>query len=430
MNQRLPDDAANPASPARGDNAVKATHAGLWTLGILAAFALGRWGLPAPGDPAPRPQVDDRVEAIGLALSERDALERAYALSVPLLGLSAGDLPGVMRLMEERYRQLSREDVRLIALAWSRLDAASGFEWAIDQPGKWGETLAAEAIYAWGFRHGAAPLAALEALGESESDEFRLRLNASALDGWLASGEHAGASTHVAGIDDPRVRRKRAMILAAEVAKDGPEALIAWAEAVPEDAANDFKTLAFYNALGIVTRDEPQRAIGIMETHGDQPYTRGSLAVLARRWVQYHEPADLFAWLETLPAGAERDEAIGDGFRVWQRRQAEKAEQWLEGALPASYLDPAIAELVQASAQAAPQAAVVWADRIQNPKQRRRSLVRAGREFWSRSPQAAALWLEGVDLPEAAKKSVSKGRQRVRPRGRPAAGEEAATGSG
>ena len=410
---------------------MKFSQATLGALAVLAAFALGRWGLPAPGPQPPTPRVENPVEAIGEALAERDALLRAYGLSVSLQRLNARDLPAIARLLEERQRQLNRETVRLIMMAWNKLDGRGAFEWALEQPGKWGQTLAAEAIYAWGFREGAIPLAALEELEGDEDAEFRHRLTASALDGWLASGEHAGASGHIAAIDDPRVRRKRGLILASEIAKDGPEALVDWAESIPEDAANDFKVLAFYNASGIITRDDPRRAMRLVEAHMGQPYIQGSLPAVARRWVQHHDPPELFAWLETLPAGDERDTAIGDGFRVWHRKQAEAAERWLDAALPAPHLDPAIFQLVRVSAQETPRAATVWAARVEDRSLRKRGLMHAGRHFWRRSPQAAAVWLETLDLPEAAKESIRRGPQRMRP-GQPAPleREDTATGPG
>ena len=122
---------------------------------------------------------------------------------------------------------------------------------------------------------------------------------------------------------------------------------------------------------------------------------------------------------------------MGDAFRVWHGKSAKPAEQWLEAAMPAAYLDAAIAELVRASAQEVPQAAVVWAERIQDPKQRHRSMSLAARQFWRRSPQAAAIWLEEADLPEPAKNSIrggpQRGHQRMMP---PSVREEFTTGSG
>lgn len=396
-------------------------------LAVSAAFALGRWGFQAPAAHAPGPAGGNAPEALEQALAERDPLERAYALSAPLLALRAAEVPALTEFLKAQKHRLSREDARLVMMAWSRLDAPGAFHWALDQPGKWGETLAIEALYAWGFRDGSAAVKALKGLGDLDDRDFQQRLTAAGLDGWLASGEHVGVSAHIAAIDDPRVRRKRAFILGGEIAKDGPEALVAWAEQVPENAPNDFKTLAFYHASGMVARRDTQLAMGIIEAHGGQPYVRGSLAHIARKWVRHQQPVDLFAWLETLPDGEERDKAVGDAFRVWHGKRAEAAERWLEAAMPAAYLDSAIVELVRASAQEVPQAAVVWAARIQDAKQRRRSLTLAGRQFWRRSPQAAAIWLEQVDLPEDAKNSIRMGSQRTPPRMMPSAVREVFT---
>ncbi|MGE4651656.1 MAG: hypothetical protein AAEJ53_12275 [Myxococcota bacterium] len=402
-----------------------------WLLAVAAAFALGRWGVPEPEAHAPDSAAGPTADSLEQALYERDPLERSFALSAPLRGIGPGDIPALKEFVTTQQHQLSREDARLVMMAWSRLDAPGAFRWSLDQPGKWGETLSIESLYAWGFRDGSAAVEALQDLGDLDDLDLQQRLTAASLDGWIASGEYMGVSAAIAAIDDPRVRRKRAFLLAGEIAKEGPEALVAWAEEVPEDAPNEFKTQAFYHASGMVARRDPQLAAGTIETHGGQPYVKGSLAHIARKWARHHPPADLFAWLETLPAGEERDEAVGDAFRVWHGKSAKPAEQWLEAAMPAAYLDAAIAELVRASAQEVPQAAVVWAERIQDPKQRHRSMSLAGRQFWRRSPQAAAIWLEEADLPEPAKNSIrggpQRGHQRMMP---PSAREEFTTGSG
>ncbi len=402
-----------------------------WVLAVAAAFALGRWGLPASEARPPGSAAGETPHALEQALSERDPLERTYALTASLRGLGADEIPALMEFVTAQQDQLTGEDARLVMMAWSRLDAPGAFRWALDQPGPWGKTLAIESLYAYGFRDGSAAAETLRGIDGLDDPDFQQRLTAASLDGWIANGEYMGVSDHVAAIDDARVRRKRAFLLAGEVAKEGPEALIAWAEGVPEDAPNDFKTQAFYHTSGMVARRDPQLAMGIIETHGGQPYVTGSLAHVARKWARHHQPVDLFAWLETLPAGEERDEAVGDAFREWHGKRAEAAERWLEAAMPAAYLDPAIVALVRASAQEVPRAAVVWAERIQDPKQRRRSMGLAGRQFWRRSPQAAAIWLEEADLPEDAKNSIRGGRQRT-PQGMlpSAVREELTTGSG
>jgi hypothetical protein len=382
---------------------MKAALALLWALTVVAAFGLAR--LTGP----PRERSDlEAVDSFRQALADPDPLTRSYRMSAFLQGLDPDGLPAALEALETNNVGVTREEVRLFMLAWSRFDAPGAFAWSRAWPTQWKDTLMAEAMYAWGFRNAPAALREVDAV---DDPQLQARLRSSLFEGWLQSPDRAGASEYIAAISDPRRRRRLAFLLAAETMRDGPEAVMRWAEDVPEDAPNDFKQGAFYLAATLVAREDPRRAAEWFEAHRARPYSAGSLEGIALRWAEHHDPPALFDWLRSLSSegerGSEPADAVAAGFRIWLGKSPEQAEAWLSSRLPDPALDPAIAELARARAQSSPASALEWAARIQDEARRRRSVVRAGRTWRRQDPEAARAWLERSDLPEEVRQSIT-----------------------
>ena len=385
---------------------MKAAGLALWILTIAASFVLAR--LTAPG----REIADLRsVDSFRAALADRDTLNRSYRLSVFLQDFGPDDVPAVIEILEARSIGVSQEEVRLLMLAWSRFDAPGAFAWASDFPTPWRKLLMSQAMYAWGFRDGRAALRTLEGV---EDPELLARLRPAMVEGWLRSDDREGVGEYIASIPEPRRRGRLIFVLAAETMRDGVEAVIRWAEAVPEDAPNDFKQGAFYHASSVVARKDPRRAAEWFELHRTQPYSEGSAAGIALKWVRFHDPPGLFDWLRSLPADGVRDgergTAIADGFRIWLQNVPAEAETWLRAALPDPELDPAIAELVLHLYKSSPGSAVEWALRIQGEKLRRGRTIAAGRAWWRAEPEAVTAWLAESDLSEEVRQQIVRRR--------------------
>jgi hypothetical protein len=407
----------------RNETRMKAAHASLWILTAAVAFALGRLGAS---------QSEERglatVVSFESALASRDELERAHRMGAFLRAMGPSDLPAALRALEAKNIGVSREEVRLFMLAWSRFDAPAAFAWARAWPTPWSDTLTEQAIYAWGFRDAPAALRELETV---EDPERQARLRHSLIEGWLHGHDRSGAGEYVAALSNPRQRGRLTFVLAAETMRDGPEAVMRWAEAVPETAPNDWKQGAFYQASNLVARQDPRRAAAWFETHRTRPYSAGSLEGIAVQWSEYHDPPALFDWLRGLPVEGERPDeratAIASGFSRWVQKAPGDAEAWLEAELPDPLLDPAIAELVRALTPASPASALAWSARIEGEALRRNTALRAGRSWRAREPTAVEEWLAQHDLPEGLEQAILAGgpptpggRLRVRPPSGPA----------
>ncbi len=363
----------------------------LWILTLVGAFAAGRLG-------GPDAELSS-VSSFREALLARDELTRAQRMSAFLENLDPETLPAALEALEAHNAGVSRQEVRLFLLAWSRFDAPGAFAWSRAWKTRWRETLMTEAIYAWGFRDARAALRELDAMGDPAASA---RFRSSLFEGWLRSDDRAGASEAIAAIEDPRQRGRLLSILAGETMRDGPEALLGWADAVAPDAPNNFKTGAFNQAAAMVARADPQRTAEWYLLHREHPYSAGALKGIARAWAERHDPPALFDWLRKLPVETERADETGDaiaaGFRAWLRKDPEQAEAWLSAALPDPRLDPAIVELVRA--EGAPRSAMEWAVRIQDEDLRRAQTVRVGRSWRARDPEALGVWLDQVELPD------------------------------
>jgi len=320
----------------------------LWILTLVGAFAAGR-----------REGRDDTsadlrsVASFREALLAHDELTRAHRMSAFLQQLDPETLPAALEALEANSIGMSRQEVRLFLLAWSRFDARGAFAWARDWKGRWRDTLMPEAIYAWGFRDARAAVRELDAMDDAA---LRDRLRPSLFEGWMRSDDRVGASEAVAAIEDPRKRGRLTFLLAGETMRDGPEALLLWADSIAPDAPNNFKTGAFNQAVVMVARVDPQRAAEWYLLHRERPYSAGVLKGFARAWAERHDPAALFDWLRSLPTDDERAKETGDaiaaGFQVWLRKDPEQAKAWLSAALPDPWLEPAVLVLDRASSGA------------------------------------------------------------------------------
>ncbi len=383
----------------------------LWILTLAAAFAAG-FGLSRSRTPDAGTAGTD-LGSFRSALAERDALERAHGISAFLRGLDPGELPAAREAVEAGYLGMTPADVRVFMHAWARLDPAAALAWARSWPTGWSRTLTQEAAYAWGFYDGPGALRALEELDDPDAGRG---LRPSVLQGWLHSDDRAAAGDYVANAADERVRRRLTFTLASEVMKDGPDAVIRWVEAVPEDAPNLYKQGAFYHGASVIAASDPRRAAAWLETHRAQWYSEGTLPEIARKWVLRHDAPAAFDWLRGLPPNEaredERGRAIGLAFRVWQRRDPAAAEAWLRAELPDASLDPAVEELALVLLGESPEAAAALALGIQDEARRLRVATQVGRGWLSRDPAAADAWLARSGLPEAVRAAILDGARR------------------
>jgi hypothetical protein len=324
-----------------------------------------------------------------------------YLLTSFLRTLGPEDVLPALAEVEKHRAGFDKEEVRLLMLAWTRFDGPGAFATARDWPTPWRSILMEEAMHAWGFNDGRAALAECDQI---EDEELRELLRTALISGWVGSHDRLGATEFAATVSDPRRRTRLALRLAGQAKRDGPDAVIAWADAVPEDAPNEFKETVFGFAAGAVANLDPERVAPWYESQMQRWYTTSGLLSIASKWAHFHDPKPLIAWIETLPIEeareGERTDAAKVAFRSWAAKAPGEVEAWLETASGGPIRDAAIDELARATADASPAEALRWAGQIEDEKLRRKRTLRYSRQWFVQDPDAAGAWLEEADIPD------------------------------
>jgi hypothetical protein len=368
---------------------------------LAAGFGLGcsdgeRSSSSRPGTETSRPGM----ETFRAGLLEHDELERKYLLTSFLRTMRPEEVRPALAEVEKYRTGFDAEEVRLLMLAWTRFDGPGAFATARDWPTPWKSVLMRETLSAWAFNDGRAALTECEQI---QDEDLRMSLCEAVVTGWVRSRDRLGASEYAATLSDGKRRSRIALRLAGNAKRDGPEAVIAWADAVPEDAPNGFKATAFSHASAVVARLDPERAAAWYEGRMKHPYTSAGLRSIAGKWAEYHDSKALLAWIETLPIEdareSERTEAVRTIFRVWAPQAPEEAEAWLESAPAGPARDQAIDEFARATYEFAPAEAVLWVGQIADEELRRKRTIRYARRWFALEPAAARKWLAEADIP-------------------------------
>ena len=372
-------------------------------ISVILALGVGFW-LGRATAPTPESELST-LASFQRALDDPDWLTRWYRFSGFLMHLDPDNLPEALEALEPQLPWLVTDELRVFMLAWSRFDAPGAFAQAMSWPGQLSRNTGGAALYAWAFRD---PTAALEALDSVENPETREFMEARLIAGW-AHGEHRpSAFDYVASLPEGPRRFAYIGTLAWELAKDGPEAVIRWAEGVP-DLSKRYKAGVFLKASSTLASSDPAGAARWLAGHLDQDYADGVLKVVARSWAGRDAPAAL-GWLTSLPAGERRDGTVSNAFSVWHELSPREAEHWLSAETPAAPLDPAVRVVVTGVRRESPRIAMNWALALHDPDMRRRVVVNVGRSWIRRDAPAAEGWLAQADLPADLEQAIRKAR--------------------
>lgn len=357
-------------------------------LALLAGLALGRAFPPA----APRGAADTSV--FRASLEEDDWLDRTWAQSVFLQGLTPENLPEALAALEPQLPWLATDELRLFMLAWSRFDAAGALDYALSQPAPYRRNLSGAAIYAWAFRE---PVAARAALQRVEDDELHDFMQGRLVAGWVRAGDSEGVGEYLTSLPQGPRRLRFLSMLAWELSTRGPEAVEAWAEAAPA-AFPRYKAAVFLKATSRLASIDPAGTARWVSEYLDRPYADGVLRAVARSWAM-RDPRAAMHWLAALPAGLKREASVSNAFRVWLDRDADAAERWLRAEVPSASLDAGVSVMVGRHRDSSREQALVWALRLDERALREQVLTNIAGAWLREDPELASAWLEAAGLP-------------------------------
>jgi hypothetical protein len=254
---------------------------------------------------------------------------------------------------------------------------------------------ASQVIYYWAWHDGA--LEALLFVDSIAEPTVRRRANVELVKGWARSGDTAGVTEYFSRLANGDLRdRYTAIVVAAVVANGGIDAVMRWAESIPDDANDRFKRTVFRKALRHVSARDPLAAAGWYEQHADQFYSDLGMPIVATEWVE-HDPEAAFEWL-AAQSGAQRDLAMRTAMQRWLAIDASSAETWMNSGERDGPLAPTIEPFAIWLAKSDPAGAVSWGERIPDLRQKDQVLIIAGRRWRATDPEAFEVWFANAEL--------------------------------
>jgi hypothetical protein len=115
------------------------------------------------------------------------------------------------------------------------------------------------------------------------------------------------------------------------------------------------------------------------------------------------------AWLATLPAGADRDDGVGEAFAEWLRNDRPPASAWIEGIPRERWNEPALAFYTRnIGRRGRPKEAVELAQHISDSTLRETTLIAISRRWLIADRAAAEAWLAQPEVPEIVRRNSGK----------------------
>lgn len=379
------------------------------------------------------PRYDSLTAAVADAMSLEDPLARAARLATALQGFdqeALGEVHEARNLIEDGIDGSQTVEFALLIDWWARYDADGAFTWLHNSRRKGNPVILTALVRSWATRAPVFATRAIDALPPRGHDSNQVIL--ALVQGWNASGV-PGVEEYLIALRSDVSRQIALTGLAIDkVRRDGVEETIRWAEALSDDAAGDFKQLAFRRVAAAIAEDDPIRAAAWAESQRDGRWGAGLARSVAQKWCEQDGLAAM-EWLRGLPDRDSVDvaRAFEEGYRAWLSTDGEAARAWLREQELDSYLDPVVAVYARSMAREDPEAAIPWAARIDDEVRRNETLEKIAQAWMHRDPDAARVWLEKGELSDLAVQRVYASQERAKARGaKRAARKRAGAGAG
>jgi hypothetical protein len=401
-------------------------------LHVTLCTALGAIGLSAcDPTPAPNATVSGSVEPNAIPAGEtlsdvvratltemvqdEDGFSRARRLGALLPTLGPESVPTVEQMLADPRLALylGATEVELLVRFWATHQPEDALRWAVEQsPSAYRFASVYASLMLWAE---ADPQAALIAARLwSQRNDVREAVQIALVLGWFAANDPPELEQFIRdlGIGFPQ-QRALSNYVRARIGKQGVEAVMHWAESVPDDDV-PYK-LAVYrqvsNALALFDLEAARRWC---EAHADGPYGKDLRTLVAGHWLRSDGAAAL-EWLSTAPESDETNRAVRNTFAQWVRFDREAALGWMAAQTttgePDPWLRPTYPVYAQFLAEDSPADAIKWAEQTEDDADREVAINRVARAWFQVDEAAAEAWLLQSPLSEEAREKVrsSKG---------------------
>lgn len=364
-------------------------------------------GLEAPdGAPAatqsaasgPDLSYQSLVELIG----DRDDFAKASRLGALLPKLGPGALPAVKKVLgDAEALDMGGVEYELLLRYWAAHEPAeAGFYALATSPFGYRVAAIYAAVPPWVTANPQQTLKTVQVFSIQGGDPAAAA-QVVLVRGWYASGQ-PGLEEYIrdlgAGFERQRALAAYSMAM---LRKRGAEALVQWAEAVPEDEA-DYKLEVFRAAGPALAAFDVPAAKRFCDAHCDGPHGSNLRNRIATRWAREGAPIGPLEWLESGPEGQERNLAVRLTYAVWGRMDPDAAIRWMNektAGEPPAWVRPAWPIYARLLAVDSPAEGLAWAARLDTEKERDVVTLEIAHAWRKKDEAAAEAWLRQSSLP-------------------------------
>ncbi|MDJ0789406.1 MAG: hypothetical protein QNK05_21580 [Myxococcota bacterium] len=358
---------------------------------------------PAPNLPSPRSKpVDEGFAPIGVEgeireiLLEPDTLARTEALARRLSELGPESLEPVRAAYEDVLLDQGDTELVLFGEWWGSFDPNAALRWTQHHWNTDEQVPVLRGVMrAWGRSD---PITAITTAGAvAPNDVQRLLWVDYVLRGWDESVIDGATSYALSLGAGPQRQWALTVTIRRRVMRDGPESVIAWAEALPEDD-EALKLNAYRRVAAAVAEVDVDLAAAFAERHMDGPYGRGLPHRVGATWIK-SDPEAAMRWLAAMPASENRNTGVMEAYRAWLARDRKAAQAYVPATPHDGWLDPAVALYARSISLRDPHGALEWASGIRDVDLREGTMGNIARKWYMRDQGAAEAWLAQSDLP-------------------------------
>lgn len=379
-------------------------------LGLLIGLVIPR---PADVDLAARSTSAsfDESEFVSI-LATPDRLQRERRLLALFEGLPPGELDRVRASFDRLRPNLDASAILAFMDWWAGFDPGSAFATA----GSFGDlgTLArATVVRRWAQRD---PTLASESLAASD-DRHPPQLVLALVRGW-GEADREGAWRYAEALPMGALRQQAIGTLVHQLLlHEGPDAVTAFVESLPDSGLNRFKLQAFRQAAAALAMRSPERATAWAERHYQGPFGDGLLFKVGLSWVLL-DGESAVSWLSSLPADEAQQYAMRAAYGFWLQRDRARARAWLqESGEKSRALEPAWALLAFDLGSDDPHAGLDLLSSVPMEQAlRERTTIGLVSAWMQRDPDGARSWLASARLPEDVVVEILEARRPTRRR--------------
>lgn len=384
----------------------------LW-MGLAACSPPGAQdGAATAGGVAAGPlDVSAMKQAVGEALVLPDTLDRLSAICELMKRVDADNVEGARDAYDAAVEGLDRDEVRVFANAWARIDPRAALDWFTHWRAPMvGQSAISEVVHYW-TRHGGADEArafALASLGPEGPESGTVRnLIVDATAAGLASAGRNEELTKL--LEDLPSGQERSWVITKamiEFYRSGMPKLRAWVDSIPWEAKNDLKRDALHSALVSLAHYDGAAAFAWYEEVEPKLALGAYLDGIAEA-AGGRDPLATIEWLRGRKESAGRHLGLRSAAYHYLKRDGKAASAWIEAHLD----DPVIASamrfpLTQYLISVDLQAALPLAEKIEAPGEKIAALKQI-LAMWSRKDYPAVeRYMAEVGVPNEVEQAV------------------------